>query len=135
MIVHWPARLASLCVLCIPIAACSVGMAISGKNNPDLGAVKVGASRGEVEMHLGSPVNSSTLENGNRVDIYEYQIGNEPSAGRAVGHAAMDVLTLGIWEIAGTPIEGFLGEKYRATVIYGDDDKVTGIKTKASSNM
>jgi hypothetical protein len=65
----------------------------------------------------------------------EYQIGNEPSAGRAVGHAVMDVLTLGIWEIAGTPIEGFQGEKYRATVIYGDDDKVTGIKTKASSNM
>jgi hypothetical protein len=111
-------------------------MAISGKNNPDLGAVKVGASRGEVEMHLGSPVNSSTLENGNRVEIYEYQTGNEPSAGRAVGHAVMDVLTLGIWEIAGTPIEGFQGEKYRAIVIYGDDDKLTDIKTSnASSNM
>jgi hypothetical protein len=39
--------------VCVPIQACSVGMALSGSENPDLGAIKVGASRGEVELHLG----------------------------------------------------------------------------------
>ena len=88
----------------VALSGCSVGMALSGDENPDLGAIKVGSTRGEVEMHLGSPVRSSSGENGTRTDIYEYEIGNEPSAGRAVAHGFADVLTLGLWEIAGTPM-------------------------------
>jgi hypothetical protein len=115
------------------LSACSVGMALSGSDDPDLGAIKVGASRGEVEMHLGSPENSRTLDDGRRADIYEYEIGNEPSAGRAIGHGAMDVLTLGLWEVVGTPIEGVQGERYRATITYDRDDKVLDIQTKKTS--
>jgi hypothetical protein len=115
------------------LSACSVGMALSGNENPDLGAVRVGASRGEVEMHLGSPVNSVTLADGRRADTYAYEIGNEPSAGRAIGHGAMDVLTLGLWEVVGTPIEGVQGERYNATVTYGPDDKVVEIRTAEAS--
>jgi hypothetical protein len=37
--------------------------------NPNLGAVKAGASRGEIEMHLGSPISSSQLEDGHRADL------------------------------------------------------------------
>jgi hypothetical protein len=44
------------------LAACSVGMALSGEENPDLGAIRVGAARGEVELHLGAPVNSASLD-------------------------------------------------------------------------
>jgi hypothetical protein len=84
-------------------------------------------------MHLGSPKSSITLENGRRADTYEYEIGNEPSAGRAIGHGAMDVLTLGLWEVVGTPIEGVQGERYNATVTYGSDDKVVEIRTAKAS--
>jgi hypothetical protein len=105
-------------------------MALSGDENPDLGAVKVGSTRGEVEMHLGSPVRSSSAENGTRTDIYEYEIGNEPSAGRAVAHGLADVLTLGLWEIAGTPTEAVQGETYQATVVYDDQGRVMEINTK-----
>lgn len=111
------------------LSACSVGMALSGSENPDLGAIKVGASRGEVEMHLGSPKSSTTLADGRRTDVYEYEIGNEPSAARAIGHGAMDVLTLGLWEVIGTPIEGVQGERYHATITYGPGDKVVDIRT------
>ena len=46
----------------------------------------------------------------------------------------MDVLTLGIWEIVGTPIEGVQGEKYSATMVYDENDKVVDLRTtKASS--
>jgi hypothetical protein len=46
------------------------------------------------------------------------------------------VLTLGLWEIAGTPIEGVQGEKYTATVVYDENDRVIDLKTvKASSAM
>ena len=63
---------------------------------------------------------------------YEYEIGNEPSAGRAIGHGVMDVLTLGLWEVAGTPIEGMQGEKKRLAVTYDDKDIVTHVGSVAA---
>jgi len=116
------------------LSACSVGMAMSGSDNPNLGAVKVGATRGEVELQLGSPIRSASLDNGRRTDIYEYEIGNEPSAGRAVGHGVMDVLTLGLWEVVGTPIEGFQGEKYQATISYDENDRVVEITSQKGTS-
>jgi hypothetical protein len=126
----------STVLVCLSLQACSVGMALSGSENPDLGAIRVGASRGEVELHLGTAIKTTPLPDGKRADVYEYEIGNEPSAGRAVGHGVMDVLTLGIWEIVGTPIEGVQGETYHATIVYDQDDRVAEINTqKVSSNM
>ncbi|MCM2286413.1 MAG: hypothetical protein NDI81_16640 [Desulfobacula sp.] len=113
----------SLLCLC----GCSVGMALSGKKEPNIGAIKVGSTRGEVEMHLGSPATSTTLADGTRIDIYEYELGNEPSAGRAVGHGVMDVLTLGLWEVVGTPIEGVQGEKRQLNITYDDSEHVKSI--------
>lgn len=39
----------------------------------------------------------------------------------------MDVLTLGIWEVAGTPIEGSQGDKKRLLIEYDDKDVVTRV--------
>jgi hypothetical protein len=127
-------RLCLLSAMVVALSGCSVGMALSGDENPDLGAIKVGSTRGEVEMHLGSPVRSSSGENGTRTDIYEYGVGNEPSAGRAVAHGFADVLTLGLWEVAGTPIEAGQGETYEATVTYDERDRVAGIKTRRTGS-
>ncbi|MCH7500389.1 MAG: hypothetical protein IH886_10325 [Nitrospinae bacterium] len=110
---------------------CSVGMAMSGKDNPNLGMVRSGASRGEVELTLGPPVSTVTIEDGRRIDVYEYEIGNEPSAGRAIGHGIMDILTFGLWEIIGTPIEGVQGNKYRMQITYDRNDRVIAINQSA----
>ena len=110
----------------IYLCGCSVGMALSGKPSPELGAIRVGATRGEVELHLGRPVEIKQV-GGQRIDTYEYEIGNEPSAGRAIGHGVMDVLTLGLWEVVGTPVEGVQGEKKRLAITYDEKDKVTNI--------
>jgi outer membrane protein assembly factor BamE (lipoprotein component of BamABCDE complex) len=106
---------------------CSVGMALSGKKEPNIGAIKVGSTRGEVEMHLGPPTTSTTFEDGTRIDIYEYELGNEPSPGRAIGHGVMDVLTIGLWEVVGTPIEAVQGEKRELTITYDGSDHVKSI--------
>ncbi len=108
-------------------SGCSVGMAMSGKKAPNLGLVQEGASRGQIELQLGPPIKTSSLGNGKRMDVYEYETGNEPSAGRAIGHAIMDILTFGLWEILGTPIEGFIGDKYQLTVLYDERDRVASI--------
>ncbi len=99
----------------------------------DLGAIRVGASRGEVELQLGKADSTVTLDGGRRLDKYKYQLGNEPSAGRAVGHGIMDVLTLGAWEIIGTPVEGFQGENCEVVICYDKNDVVVAINSPAPS--
>jgi hypothetical protein len=115
--------LAAMCA-----SGCSVGMAMKGKPDPNIGALNLGEDRSIVLLNLGQPTQTLTTETG-RTDIFQLERGNEPSAGRAVGHAAMDVLTLGAWEIVGTPIEGFTGDKFTVTIEYDTDDKVTKIST------
>lgn len=119
----------ALAAISITLSGCSVGMALSGKKDPDLSVIKPGANRSVVELQLGSPIKTATLENGKTSAVYEYEMGNEPSAGRAVAHGAMDVLTFGIWEVVGTPIEIINGDKYQLTVTYNVDDKVSHVST------
>ena len=113
-------------------ASCSVGMAMSGKPDPNTGALHVGQSRDEVLLHLGQPTETFATED-RRTDVYRLERGNQQSPGRAIGHAVMDLLTLGLWEIIGTPVEGFAGEKFTLSIAYDDEDKVTSIKTGPSA--
>ncbi len=66
--------------------------------------------------------------------VYQYEVGNEPSAGRAVGHGVMDVLTLGLWEIIGTPIEAVQGDKYELTVTYDKTDHAIAMSSRKVSS-
>ena len=115
-------------MLAITVSGCSVGMALSGKREIDLAALKVGQPRAEVILIAGQPMKTMTTDEG-RLDIFECQKGNAPSTGRAVGHAVMDVLTFGGWEIIGTPVEAIASSKFYLTVKYDTEDKVTDIKT------
>lgn len=127
-----PAHILFVCcglLAMVPLQACSVGMALSGQENPDLSMVRVGAPRVIVELELGEPIEQNTLEDGRRSDVYEYEIGDQPSGGRALAHGALDVLTLGIWEIFGTVSEARVGQKFHATITYDQDDKIVDIKT------
>ena len=99
-----------------------------GKEDVNLSSITVGQDRSIVVMNLGQPQKTNANEHG-RVDTYLVERGNAPSIGRAVGHAAMDVLTLGAWEIIGTPIEGFAGEEFTLTIEYGADDKLKTVAT------
>lgn len=116
-------------MLTAALTGCSVGMALSGKPEPDLAACHVGASESEIEKQLGPPVSVSALPDGSRSCSYEYELGNVPSGGRALVHGTMDVLTLGLWEAVGTPAEASQGTKYRMTVTYGPDGKAREIVT------
>jgi hypothetical protein len=117
----------SLVGLLAIVSGCSVGMALSGTEAPNLGAFGVGSPRAQVELHMGRPVSSVTLADDQRTDVYAYEVGNAPSAGRAVAHGVMDVLTLGIWEVVGTPIEAYQGERKSLHVTYGADDRVVSL--------
>jgi len=119
-------------LIAISVSGCSVAMALHGKREADVASLHIGQPRDEVVMILGQPMKTQTTETG-RIDMFECQRGNAPSAGRAIGHGVMDVLTFGAWEIIGTPVEGLSSSKYYMTITYDKEDKVTKIKTGEES--
>lgn len=124
---------ASILALSLALSGCSVGMALSGKPEPNLAACQVGASVHQIEAQLGPPTQVTDLPDGGRVCTYEYELGNQPSPGRAVAHGVMDVLTYGLWEVVGTPIESLTGAKYQMTVTYDKDGKAQQITSRKVS--
>ena len=118
----------TILIFILLLPACSVGMALKGKPDPNIGVLAVGQDRGIVILNLGQPTQTLATETG-RTDIFRLERGNEASTGRAIGHAAMDVLTLGTWEIIGTPVEGFSGDKFTVTIEYDEAEKVTKVSS------
>ena len=45
------------------LQACSVGMPLSGKEDPDLSVMAKGKKRNEAELHLGKPKGTKEMEN------------------------------------------------------------------------
>lgn len=110
-------------MLIVVCTGCSVGMALSGNEQKDTSVFYQGAERSFVYAKVGMPDAAVQDKDGLWIDTYLIVKGNEPSAGRAIGHGVMDVLTLGLWEVIGTPIELAAGsEKHDRFVIYYDED-------------
>ncbi len=77
---------------------------------------------------MGTPKDTITLADGCLQDTYEYRMGAESSPGHAIGHGVMDVLTIGLWEVAGTPIEASnLGDKKQMIITHDTENKVKRI--------
>jgi hypothetical protein len=101
--------LVCLFIVCAYITGCSAVMA--GKRSTYRGDPKVlavGQSRMMVESELGAPDMSSPLEGGKKRVIYKmdpdaHTRGSKSAA--IAGHVVADILTLGLWEVAGTPAE------------------------------
>ena len=110
-----------LLALLLPLGGCSVGMALSGKEPPDLSYCTVGEGRSDIELEVGPPLTVEDLPDGSQVCTYEYEVGGEVSPERAIVHGSLDVVTFGLWELVGTPLEAGQGQTYRMTVIYDPD--------------
>lgn len=104
------------------LSGCSVFMAAhsDGVDTNTLGACKTRScflAKGAV------PVETKKGRNGNIVsETFQAQMPTG-SAARAAMHGVLDVATLGLWEVAGTPIEGAKNQKqyYMLRVFYASD--------------
>jgi hypothetical protein len=113
-------------LLSIPLIGCSVHRAANQPSAKDTSVMSQGVHRDHLIAEFGAPISSEQLEDG-RKDIYSfiqgYSKGNK--AGRAFFHGAADLLTIGLWEIVGTPVEGtFDGKRMNVRVIYDENDLV-----------
>ena len=114
----------------ISINGCSVGMAMSGEEQKDTSILFPGSPRAVVIAKLGPPETTTKDDSGSYTDSYLIVKGNEPSTGRAVAHGALDVVTLGLWEVIGTPMEMGAGNENtsRYIIYYDQDDKIKQIQ-------
>lgn len=123
--------------LAVCLSGCSVGMALSGKREPQLQNLRKGMDIEEAHFIMRDYTPSVTFtEEGDRIEEYEIQLGNAPSGGRAIGHGVMDVLTFGCWEVIGTPVEAVTSGKTTVTITYREDRiiKLQGGKAEGGMN-
>ena len=111
------------------MTGCSAYMAANQPGPKDLSLFTKGTPRSRLIAEYGAPINTET-KNGARKDIFKFTQGYDAGvrAGRAILHGAADVFTLGLWEVAGTPIEGhFNGTQISAEVVYDAQDNVATV--------
>lgn len=110
-------------VLC---SSCSVFMAAKQPDLKNEDLFRVGTSRSALLAEYGNPI-SSEMKNGEKCEIFKFVQGYSTGAkaGRAVFHGVADVLTLGIWEVVGTPTEGvFNGDEKCYEVTYDENGRI-----------
>jgi len=110
-------------------AGCSVAMAAHQPSSKDLDLFANGMPRNLVVAEVGAPVTTES-KGGKRVDIYSFTQGYSKAArvSRTIGHGAADVLTLGLWEVVGTPTEAaFNGTQVVYEVTYDSSDRIENV--------
>ena len=117
---------ALLFTLLIPVSGCSVFMAAKQPEKKDIGLFKVGVSRITLISEFGPPV-ISEYKDDKKIEIFKFVQGYSTGAkaGRAFFHGAASVVTLGLWELVGTPTEiTFNGDEMAYLVKYDENDLV-----------
>ncbi len=114
-----------LCTVMILIQGCSAIMAGKKQTRKDLSVLRVGGNRDDIVQVLGAPYTSTRTADGGCKDIYKLveNAGTKETKTLAiVGHTAMDVVTLGLWEIVGTPLEIATQEEATVFILYYSED-------------
>lgn len=109
---------------------CSVYMAAFQPGVKDVELLQVGTSRDLLIAEFGEPVLSGVDGDGREYDKFSFTQGYTTGVkiSRAVFHVVADVLTHGLWEVVGTPLEAtFDGEEITYEVTYDRKDRIAQI--------
>jgi hypothetical protein len=103
----------NIVLLCTIVAAlfssCSVAMAAK-KEGTSIDKVQSCRTRGQFISAGAQIISSERAPNGDLVEVYQYKK-ERGSAARALMHGVLDVSTMGLWEVVGTPMEACVNEK------------------------
>jgi hypothetical protein len=116
-----------VCGLTLP--SCSVYKAASneGVSVSDVNKCK---TRGCLLSHGMEIIDRHEEKNGNYLETYKAVARKSGvNYARAAGHGALDVMTLGLWEVVGTPVEGAISNNrgyiiFKATYQYKGAEKI-----------
>jgi len=116
-----PLRLFASLLLLVAFSGCSIAMATRQPTAKNLAVLDAGTPRDRVIAELGWPQRTEVMSDNHRIDHFTFTQGYSKSTknGRAMLHGAADTVTLGLWEIIGTPAEMvFDGTELEADVTY-----------------
>ena len=111
-------------------SGCSLFMAYKQPDKKDLNVLNKGTPRPLVIAELGQPVFTETKDDvRNDFFIFVQGYSSTAKASRVAFHGAADVLTLGLWEVLGTPVEMAAdGTEVKVQVVYDARDCVDYIQ-------
>ncbi|MEM1372296.1 MAG: hypothetical protein AAGG72_08755 [Pseudomonadota bacterium] len=118
-----------VCFATIATTGCAAYMAANQPAPKNFALLQEGTERSRVIAEFGTPVSTDT-STGQRKDIFTFRHGYHAAvrAGRAIGHGVASVATLGLWEVVGTPVEGYMnGSELSVEVTYDDTDRITSV--------
>ncbi len=107
-------------------SGCSVFMAANQPDKKNVDLFNVGTQRSLLIAEYGAPTVTEERD-GKEYEIFKFVQGYSTGAkvGRAVFHGVADVLTIGLWEIVGTPTElVFDGDQMAYEVSYDEEDRI-----------
>jgi hypothetical protein len=116
---------------------CSVYMAANQPDKKETSLFDVGTSRSALILEFGQPALTED-RGGTEYDLFVFVDGytSGGKTGRTVGHAAASIMTLGLWEIVGTPLESsFDGDKMSYEVCYDANRKVAMARQLSGPDM
>jgi hypothetical protein len=88
-------------------SGCAAMKASQQPERKNLSVLKPGTPRTHMIAELGAPIFSERNPDGSTTDIFSFKQGYSKGAktGRVLFHGAADVVTGGLWEVVGIPIE------------------------------
>jgi hypothetical protein len=119
-------RFLFITLFAIMLTSCSVFMAAKQPDKKNVDLFKIGTPRSMLLAEFGMPT-VAELGDGKKHEIYKFMQGYSAGAkaGRAVFHGAAHVLTFGLWEVIGTPVEGtFSGDEMAYEVRYDEESRI-----------
>ena len=118
-------------------SGCSLFMAYKQPDKKDLNVLDKGTPRALVIAELGQPEFTETKDNlRNDFFIFVQGYSSGAKASRLAIHGAADVLTFGLWEVIGTPVEMVAdGTQVKVQVVYDAGDCVDYIKVLKGDNQ
>ena len=96
----------------------------------DPASLRLGAARSEIEQTLGVPIASEQDMDGAHINTYSFRGWRPPSNERGLTNLALDIMTLGFWELIGTPNELILDPSRRTrqiTLTFDANDRLVTI--------
>lgn len=121
--------LMTICTMSLIITGCSVMMAASQPDQKDITLFAIGTSRSMLLAEFGEPALTEE-RNGKTYEMFQFTQGysSGAKAGRVLFHVAADVLTGGMWEIVGTPMEVvFDGNNLAFEVSYDKNNRIESV--------
>jgi hypothetical protein len=121
--------LLAACLMFI-LTGCSVFMAAQLPDKKNLAVFAPGVPRQVVLAEMGLPASYDDRD-GVRSEVYKFKQGYSPPAkiSRAVWHGAADIMTVGLWEVVGTPTEYvFSGTDMLVRVTYNRYERVDSVE-------